>query len=189
MFVTPERIMVAIGSTDGNGNYDPLRVSWTDTGNNQTWTGTAANLAGNFTLSNGTHLVRGIATRSENVILGNDMVYSMRFTSDPATVFNFDLIGTGCGLIGPNAVCEARGKLYWLSPSGQFYAYGNGVVEPLVSSVRRNMFSNLAWCNMIKFMRGIIQHITKYGGVIQRADMVTKYIVILFTVMQMEHGV
>ena len=144
-FVTPERILVAVGSTDGNGNYDPLRVSWTDTGNNQTWTGSASNLAGNFTLSNGTYLVRGISMQNENVILGNDMIYTMRFTSDPTTVFNFDLVGTGCGLISPNAVCEARGRLYWLSPSGQFFAYGGGQLEPIVSSVRREMFSNLAW--------------------------------------------
>ena len=83
--------------------------------------------------------------QNENVILGNDMIYTMRFTSDPTTVFNFDLVGTGCGLISPNAVCEARGRLYWLSPSGQFFAYGGGQLEPIVSSVRREMFSNLAW--------------------------------------------
>ena len=145
MFVTPERILVAVGSTDSNGNYDPLRVAWTDTGNNQTWAGTTANLAGNFTLSNGTHLIRGISTYGENIILGNDMVYSMRFTSDPSTVFNFDLVGTGCGLIGPNAVCEARGKLYWMSPGGQFYVYGAGGVSPLDNPVKRYVMDNLSW--------------------------------------------
>lgn len=144
-FVTPERILVAVGSTDANGNYDPLRVGWTDTGNNQTWAGTTANLAGNFTLSNGTHLIRGISTYGENIILGNDMVYSMRFTSDPSTVFNFDLIGTGCGLIGPNAVAEARGKLYWMSPGGQFYVYGAGAVAPLDNPVKRYVMDNLSW--------------------------------------------
>lgn len=145
MFVTPERILVAVGSTDGNGNFDPLRVAWTDTGNNQTWAGTTANLAGNFTLSNGTYLVRGLSMQNENVIFGNDMIYTMRFTPDPATVFNFDLVGTGCGLIGPNAVCEARGQVYWLSPSGQFFVYGGGQLQPIVSTVRRSLFDNLAW--------------------------------------------
>ena len=144
-FVTPERILVAVGSTDSNGNFDPLRVGWTDTGNNQTWTPATSNLAGSFTLSNGTHLIRGISTYGENVIFGNDMVYTMRYTSDPSTVFNFDLVGTGCGLIGPNAVCEARGKIYWLSPSGQFFVYGAGGVSPIESSVRRDMMDNLSW--------------------------------------------
>jgi hypothetical protein len=187
-FVTPERILVAVGSTDSNNNYDPLRVSWTDTGNNQTWTGSASNLAGNFTLSNGTYLVRGISMQNENVILGNDMIYTMRFTSDPTTVFNFDLVGTGCGLISPNAVCEARGSLILVKSKWSVFCLWWWSVRTNSKYLEEVCLITLHGYSMIKYTHGITQDIMKYGGVIQTNVMETKLVICNYSKLT-EHGV
>lgn len=147
IFVTDSRHVVALGFPDEDYNYDPMRVGWSDTGVNTTWTAGASNLAGSFPLGGfgiGSKLIRGMATYGEHIIFGNNGLVSMRETGDPSTVFDFDLVGTGCGLIGPHAVCEAHGALFWMSPSGQFYQYAGGQINPLDSTLRRHVFDNLA---------------------------------------------
>lgn len=150
IFVTAERILVACGCADTNGNFDPLRVRWTDQEDNQSWTAAAANLAGSYTLSHGSRIVRGLPGRGENLIWTENGLYSMRYTGDPSSVYRFDLIGTGCGLIGPNAVSEINGTFYWLAPGGEFFAYAGGTPSPLSATLRRDVADNLAWVQQDK---------------------------------------
>src|SRR5206468_1896241 len=44
VFTTSERILVACGCPDAFGNFDAMRVRWTDTQNNQSWTEAGTNL-------------------------------------------------------------------------------------------------------------------------------------------------
>lgn len=150
IFVTAERILVACGVPDSYGNFDPLRISWSDQENNQEWTADPANLAGAWTLSQGTRVVRGLAGRGENLIFTDTGVYSMRYVPDPNVVYRFDLIGSGCGLIGPNAVEQVSGVFFWLTPGGEFYMYDGGAPRPLQSTVRRYVSDNLAWVQQDK---------------------------------------
>jgi hypothetical protein len=150
MFITSERIMVACGCPDFNQNFDPLRVAWSDQENNQIWTADPSNLAGSWTLSQGTRIVRGVAGRGENLIFTDTGVYAMRYVPDPNIVYRFDLIGTGCGLIGPNAVVQVSGVFFWLTPGGEFYMYDGGAPRPLQSIVRRYVAENLAWVQQDK---------------------------------------
>ncbi len=150
MFVTAERIMVACGCPDTNNNFDPLRVAWSDQENNQSWTADPSNLAGSWTLSQGTRVVRALAGRGENLIFTDTGVYSMRYVPDPNIVYRFDLIGTGCGLIGPNAVVQVSGVFFWLTPGGEFFMYDGGAPRPLQSTVRRYVFDNLSWVQQDK---------------------------------------
>lgn len=150
IFVTAERIMVACGCPDTSGNFDPLRVRWSDQENNQTWTADPANFAGSWTLSQGTRIVRALAGRGENLIFTDTGVYSMRYVQDPNVIYRFDLIGTGCGLIGPNAVVQVGGSFYWMTPGGEFYVYSGGPPTPLQSTVRRYVSDNLSWVQQDK---------------------------------------
>jgi hypothetical protein len=150
MFVTSERIVVACGCPDTNGNFDPLLVKWSDQEDSNAWTAAADNLAGSYTLSNGSRIVRGLPGRGENLIWTENGLYSMRYTGDPASVYRFDLIGTGCGLIGPNAVAELNGTFYWLAPGGEFFAYAGGTPTPLTATLRRDVADNLAWVQQDK---------------------------------------
>ncbi len=149
-FVTAERILVACGCPDANGNFDALRVRWTTTQNNQTWTQAATNLAGSYTLSNGARIVRGLPGNRENLILTDTAVYAMRYVPDPTVVYSFPELGSGCGLIGPNAIAQVAGRFFWLSPAGEFYAYDGSYPRPLQCTVKRDVKDNLAWVQQDK---------------------------------------
>ncbi|MBL8644434.1 MAG: hypothetical protein JNK21_10925 [Rhodospirillaceae bacterium] len=150
IFVTAERMLVACGCADFNANFDPLRLAWSDQENNQIWTADPANLAGSWTLSQGTRIVRGLAGRGENLIFTDTAVYAMRYVPDPNIVYRFDLIGTGCGLMGPNAVVQVSGAFFWLTPGGEFYMYDGGAPRPLQSTVRRYVADYLSWVQQDK---------------------------------------
>lgn len=144
ILVTPERILVALGCDDADGNYDPLLVCWSDQEDNTEWTSTAANTAGFFKLARGGRIVSGRAGRGENYIFTDEGLYVMRFVPDPTIIYRFDHVGSSCGLIGPNAVALADGQAFWLSNSGTFYRYAGGVPQALQSPVRRYVFDNLS---------------------------------------------
>lgn len=149
-FVTSERIVVALGCPDANGNYDALLVKWCDQEDNQDWTESPSNLAGSYVLSHGGRIVSGRAGLGTNLIWTADGVYRMTYVPDPSVVYRFDLIGTGCGLIGPNAVALVGGVFYWMTPSGEFYASDGINVRPLRSTVARDVRDHIAWVQQDK---------------------------------------
>jgi hypothetical protein len=150
IFTTAERILVACGCPDTNGNFDAMRVRWSDTQNNQTWTAAASNLAGSFALTNGSRIVRGMPGNRENLVLTDTAAYAMRFVPDPNVVFSFAEIGSGCGLIGPNAMTQVAGRFFWMSSSGEFYVYDGSYPQPLQSTVKRDVNDHLSWVQQDK---------------------------------------
>lgn len=155
IFSTSERIFVACGvnkdvSSKFDGAFDTMRIAWTDTQNNQTWTAAGTNLAGSYTLTNGSRIVRGLPGNRENVILTDNALYAMRYVPDPTVVYSFVEMGAGCGLIGPNAVCQVGGRVFWFSNNGQFQVYDGAYVQPLQCTLRRDIIDNLAWVQQDK---------------------------------------
>lgn len=142
LFVSAERILVAYGAHDGT-NDDPMNVRWSDQENNTVWAPSSSNLAGDFRLSMGSRIVRGLASRGQNLLWTDVGLYSMRFLGDPQLVYSFTLLGQGCGLIGPNAAVEFNGAAYWLSNNGQFYAFSGGLPERIPCTLRRDVMENL----------------------------------------------
>ncbi|PGH59464.1 hypothetical protein CRT60_00330 [Azospirillum palustre] len=143
LFVTPERILVAYGAHDGTA-VDPLLLKWSDQENNTVWTSSATTQAGDYRLSAGSRIVRGVATRGQNLIWTDSALYSMRYLGDAQLVFSFTLLGSGCGLIGPNAMAEKDGAAFWLSSSGQFYVYNGGAPTVIPCPVRNWVMENLS---------------------------------------------
>lgn len=150
IFTTAERILAACGCADVNNNFDGMRVRWTDQQNNQTWTAAPANLAGSYTLTNGSRIVRGMPGNRENVILTDKALYAMRYVPDPNVVYSFTEIADGCGLIGPNALCQLAGRFFWMSPAGQFFAYDGSFPQPLQCTLQRDVHDNLAFSQQDK---------------------------------------
>lgn len=144
IMVTPERMLVALGCTDVNSTFDPLLVCWSDQENNQQWTATASNTAGFFKLAKGGRIVGGRVGRGENYVFTDEGLYIMRFVPDPSIVYRFDHVGSGCGLLGPNASAVADGQVFWLSNSGEFFRYSGGIPHPLQCTLRRYVFDHLA---------------------------------------------
>ncbi len=151
IFSTSERILVACGVNDDNGNFDPMRVRWSDQELNQVWTAAASNLAGQYPLTNGSRIIRGVPVNGENLIFTDKTFYAMRYVPDPNVVYDFVDIGSGTGLLGPNAVCVINGVVFWKAPNGQDYFYNGGVPNPIVSNtMRRDFNDNLAWVQQDK---------------------------------------
>lgn len=145
IFITAERNLVACGTINANtGILDPMRVQWSAAENNQDWTASGANVAGGYTLSHGSRIVRGMAGNRENLIFTDTAVYRMRSVPDPGTVYAFDLLGEGCGLTGPNAVVQSDGVFYWISKQGGFYQYAGGMCTPLQNPSQRDFHDNLS---------------------------------------------
>lgn len=144
MFTTAERIVVACGS-NLDGDFDPLQVDWSDAEDNQTWTATSTNLAGGYTLPSGGRVVRGMRGARENLIWTADSIWSMRYNANPESVYDFTEMGTGCGLIGPNAVAIAGNTAYWMTPEGGFFAYNGGTPTMIPCTLARDVADNIAW--------------------------------------------
>lgn len=149
MFVTAERIVVACGS-NLDGDFDPLQVDWSDAEDNQTWSPTSTNLAGGYTLPSGGRIVRGLRGTRENVIWTTNALWSMRYNSDPGSVYDFIEMGAGCGLIGPNAAAQVSGTWYWMTPTGAFFAYGGSSPVMIPCTLARDVKDNLAYVQQDK---------------------------------------
>ena len=145
MVATDQRILVALGCSDAAGIFDPMLIRWTDAEDNTLWLPSLANLAGDFRLAAGSRIVAGRKGRGEYLIWTDTALYAMRFNGDPGSVYSFILLGTECGLIGPNAAVVKDGIAYWLSRNGQFYRYAGGTPKVLPCTVRRDTFDNLSW--------------------------------------------
>ena len=150
MTVTEEMIVMVAGTIDvETGAFDPRHVRWSDTGvglwsANQTWTPTPSNLSGAFTLTSGGEIIGIERGKGEVLIWTESSLYSARYTGNPDSAYSFTEVGSGCGLIGPNAAAVSNGVAHWLSPSGEFYIWNGSAVVPLKSPLRRTVFDNLA---------------------------------------------
>lgn len=151
MFVTSERIVVACGSVPyGGGTYDPMLLRWSDQEDNTNWTPSATNQAGEVPLSSGSRIVRGLASRKQNLIWTDTALFSLSYLGDPLLVYGVEMIGQGCGLVAPNAVAEKDGNAFWMTRSGEFYSYSGGAPVPLVCPVQRYVSDNLDWLQVDK---------------------------------------
>lgn len=150
ILVTPEQILMAFGTIDEeSGLFNPLGVRWSDTGRgdlsaNRTWTSLPENLARGTVLAKGGRIVGAKYGRGEVLAWTDSALYAGRYVPDATNVYEFELVAEGCGLIGPNAACIVGGVAYWMSPAGEFWAYGGGSPQALKSPMRRDIFDNLA---------------------------------------------
>ncbi len=150
VFATAERALVACGVNDANGNFNAMRVAWSDRENNQLWTTGPSNLAGANNLSNGSRIVTAKPGRGENLIWTDKALYAMRWSPDPNVVYDFIELGDKCGCIGAQAAVVINGVAYWMAPSGETFMYAGGLPTPLLSTIRQDTFNNLAWVQQDK---------------------------------------
>lgn len=147
MFVSPERHVFLLGTDmDAAGvssTLNPMRVLFSDQGDETTYITTATNLAGDVVLSEGNTLVAGKSTRLVNLIWTDTALYTARHIGDIDFVFEFQLAGTSCGLIGPNAAAVVDGRAYWMASNKQFYVYQGGQPQVIPCPVQDHVFDNM----------------------------------------------
>lgn len=144
----PEQILVAWGSIASGIQQDPLTVRWSDSLDFTIWAVTSQTQAGSFRIPTGSEIIGGMQATQQALIWTDLDVYSMTYLGPPL-VFGFNKISSGCGLIGPHAMAEMRGVVYWMS-SGNFFKMGGAGVQQVDCSVWDKVFQNLDTANQRK---------------------------------------
>lgn len=154
LLVTAERFLFALGA---GGNV--RKVSWCDQEDNTDWTPSATNQAGDFELNTVGELMAGKRFRGLNLLWTNVDLHSAQYVGQPF-VYGFEKIGSGCGLISPNAATVTDNMAVWMSRSG-FFVY-DGYVRPLPCDVSDYIYSNI---NLVEAAKIYSVHNSAYGEV------------------------
>ena len=142
----------ATASGGGNGSYRrnvyvPMRIRNSDGGVNgdvSQWVPTASNLAGGFVATIGSNLVALRHSRAGIYAWSDYAMYFLRYTGQQDNPYLIDLLGQGCGLVGPNAAIEQDGTAYWITKARLPYIYNGGTPRPLPSPVKKYFQERLA---------------------------------------------
>lgn len=146
MFVAmPQRQIIAWGSTF-TGVKDPLLIRWCEVNDYDQWIGTVVNQAGSYRIPKGSRIVQCIQGPQQGLIWTDLAVWSMQYAGPPY-VYQFNEIGTGCGLIGRKAATSVNGNVYWMGQS-QFFRLSGGGVEPIRCPVWDVVFQELDTNNL-----------------------------------------
>ena len=136
----PQRQLIAWGSTF-TGVQDPLLIRWCDVNDFTTWIGSTTNQAGSYRIPKGSMIIQCIQGPQQTLIWTDLGLWAMQYVGQPY-VYQFNEIGTGCGLIGRKAAASLSGIVYWMGAS-QFYRLAGGGVEPIPCPVWDVIFQDL----------------------------------------------
>lgn len=141
MFIAmPQRQIVAWGSTF-NGVKQPLLIRWCDIGNYDVWVAQIVNQAGSYIIPKGSRIVGCIQGPQQGLIWTDLACWAMQYVGQPY-VYQFNEIGTGCGLIAQKAAGSLNGAVFWMGQSQFYHLNGNGV-EPLPCPIWDVVFQNI----------------------------------------------
>jgi len=136
----PQRQIIAWGSTY-TGIKDPLFIRWSDVANYSQWIASVTNQAGSYRIPKGSRIVQCIQAGQQGLVWTDLGVWAMQY-SGPPYVYQFNELGTGCGLIGRKAAASMGGVVYWMGQS-QFYRMSGSGVEPIRCPVWDVVFQDL----------------------------------------------
>jgi hypothetical protein len=172
----PQRQIVAWG-TSFTGIPDPLLIRWCDVNNYNVWLAQITNQAGSFRLTGGSIIV-AIKRLATQLIVWTDIgVWTMQYIGPPL-VYSFNLIGTGCGLIGPHAAGVINNIVFWMGYKGFYLLSGSGT-SPLPCHVWDYLFQELDQANVqnvVCAVNSMFQEITWYFPVAGGNGTATNYV-------------
>jgi hypothetical protein len=143
----PQRQLIAWGSTF-TGVQDPLLIRWCDVNDYTVWLGTVTNQAGSYRIPKGSRIVSCIQAAQQTLIWTDIGLWAMQYVGLPY-VYQFNEIGTGCGLIGRKAAASMSGKVYWMGQS-QFYELAGSGPTPIPCPIWDVIFQDLDTTNLDK---------------------------------------
>ncbi len=147
--VTAERFLMALGTEDATtSSFDPMQVAWAQieggyaTGD---WTPESTNSAGDLRLAEGSRIVAGASMPLITLVWTDTALYALQYIPEIDTVYRPSLLGTGCGLIGPNAYARVAdsGQVFWLAASREFMLWQGGTPITVDCPVRDFLFDGL----------------------------------------------
>lgn len=139
MFVTPERFVVALGTSNSG-----LQMAWCDQNDFTVWTATATNTANEGrTKQGGSAFVGGLPVRDGVSLAFTDRaVFQMNYSGDNL-VYDTPAVAENIGLAGPFAAVSQGEMVFWMSDT-DFWMW-SGTVQRIPSSedVRDYVFTNI----------------------------------------------
>jgi hypothetical protein len=134
------RFVLVFGTNDyGSTVLNPMLIRWSDQENPYVWQPLATNQAGSVTLSHGSVIITAVQTRQEILVFTDTAVYSLQYLGPPF-VWGVQLLADNISIVGPNAVANASGVIYWMGID-KFYSY-TGRVQTLDCDLRRYVFQD-----------------------------------------------
>lgn len=143
----PQRQIIAWGSTF-TGIKDPMLIRWCDVNNYDVWAAQITNQAGSYRIPKGSKIIQCLQGPQQGLIWTDLGLWAMQY-SGPPYVYQFNEIGTNCGLIGHRAAGTMNGAVYWMGQS-QFYRISGSGVEPIRCPIWDIVFQELDRNNVDK---------------------------------------
>ena len=134
------------------GTYDPLTVRWSNQEDFTNFVPSISSTSGEVILTDGTEIVGAKRSRNAVNIWTDNSLWAMSFVGPPF-IFNFNQLGTNCGLIAPHAAIDYDGASIWMGHDN-FYMF-DGQVKNLDCTVRRFVFDRLNMDQKDKIFCGI----------------------------------
>jgi len=148
MFVAmPQRQIISWGTTF-TGIQDPLLLRWCDVNAYNSWIALPTNQAGSYRIPRGSSIIACIQGPQQGLVWTDLAVWAMQYVGPPY-VYQFNEIGTGCGLIARKAATSMNGVVYWMGQS-QFFRLGPSGVEPIKCPIWDVIFQDLDRNNVTK---------------------------------------
>lgn len=133
--VTPSRQIVAYGcNEETSGDVNPRCIRWCDIEDIEDWTTSATNNAGEWILRNSGQLISAAAIGDYFLVWSDEGVFLQSFLGDPSKTFDFDRLGTGCGIVGPNAAAVLGQTAYWCGTDYRFRMVSIGGAPQVIQS-------------------------------------------------------
>lgn len=136
LMVTEERFLFALGA-----GGDPRKVQWSDQEDNTTWTPSATNQAGSQILQTSGQIMAATRTIGQSLILTDIDAHRSTYVGPPF-VYQFERVGTSCGIISRKAYAATDAGVFWMGRRG-FFLFDGSVVRELPCEVWDHVFLNL----------------------------------------------
>jgi hypothetical protein len=182
----PQRQIVAWGSTF-TGVSDPLLIRWCDIEDYDQWIPALTNQAGSYRIPKGSRIVQCIQAAQQGLVWTDLGVWAMQYVGQPY-IYQFNELGTGCGLIGEKAATSMGGIVYWMGQS-QFYRMSGSGPEPIrcpiwdvifqdldtahydkIRIAANSRFGEISWYYPTKSNGGEVSHYVKYNVILDQWD-------------------
>jgi hypothetical protein len=141
IFVAMPQLQAVSWGAEVLGAQDPLLVRWSDTGDYTDWVATSTNQAGSYRLSRGSRIVGALQGPLAALLWTDVDLWQMQYVGPPF-IYSFNIIGKGCGLVGPLAAAAIDRQVYWMSLQG-FYVFGTGAVTPVPCALWDTIFQDI----------------------------------------------
>lgn len=143
VLVTEERFVFALGS-----GGDPRKIAWSDFEDETTWTPASTNQAGDVTLQTPGQIMAGVKTRGQSLILTDQDAHRGVYVGPPF-VYQFERVGSACGLVARKAFADTPAGVFWMGQRG-FFAYNGSGVSEVPCDVLDKVFADINTAQITK---------------------------------------